>query len=164
MADAHDIPDGASAPAGAPIDPVAGKSVAEVFGEIVWLMTQDPACRDMRLADLEAEVMPPILLKQFHITYAPVPSGRTVAGEPVRAAGEAAGATDAPGASKPALQPVRAEFHAFMSDAVAARLDAHPEGDLALVMADWHSGPLRRVIRTIAPFGIVAGGGKRPAR
>ena len=31
------------------IDPVAGKSVAEIFGEIVWLMSQDAASRELRL-------------------------------------------------------------------------------------------------------------------
>jgi hemolysin-activating ACP:hemolysin acyltransferase len=55
------------------VDPVAGKSVAEIFGEIVWLMSQDKEARDLQIKDLEHLVMPAILLKQFHITYAPVP-------------------------------------------------------------------------------------------
>lgn len=44
-------------------DPVLGKSVAEVFGEIVWLMTQDKTGRGYTIADLEHLVMPAILLR-----------------------------------------------------------------------------------------------------
>ncbi len=45
------------------IDPVAGKSVAEVLGEIVWLMSQDPSAKEMQIKDLEWLVMPAILLR-----------------------------------------------------------------------------------------------------
>ena len=45
-------------PATKPVDPVAGKTVAEILGEIVWLMTQDPAGREMKVAEIEALVMP----------------------------------------------------------------------------------------------------------
>jgi hypothetical protein len=55
------------------VDPVAGKTVAEILGEIVWLMTQDPAGREMKVAEIEALVMPAILAKRFHIKYAQVP-------------------------------------------------------------------------------------------
>lgn len=58
------------------IDPVAGKTVAEILGEIVWLMTQDPVGRDMKVAEIEALVMPAILQKRFHIKYAQVPDIR----------------------------------------------------------------------------------------
>jgi hypothetical protein len=54
------------------VDPVAGKTVAEILGEIVWLMTQDPAGREMKVAEIEALVMPAILAKRFHIMYAQV--------------------------------------------------------------------------------------------
>lgn len=40
-----------------PVDPVAGKTVAEVLGEIVWLMTQDPAGREMKVAEIEALIV-----------------------------------------------------------------------------------------------------------
>jgi hypothetical protein len=58
------------------VDPVAGKTVAEILGEIVWLMTQDPAGREMKVAEIEALVMPAILAKRFHIEYAQVPDMR----------------------------------------------------------------------------------------
>ena len=57
-------------------DPVAGKTVAEILGEIVWLMTQDPAGREMKVSEIESLVMPAILAKLFHIKYAQVPDMR----------------------------------------------------------------------------------------
>lgn len=63
-------------PATKPVDPVVGKTVAEILGEIVWLMTQDPAGREMKVAEIEALVMPAILAKRFHIKYAQVPDMR----------------------------------------------------------------------------------------
>lgn len=124
------------------VDPVAGKSVAEIFGEIVWLMSQDPASRDLTLKDLEWLVMPPILLKQFHITYAPVPEGRTTKGEPVTKAGSAE-------EMKPRLLPVAVELYAMCSDAVATALDAADPGALRLTMQDWRSGPHKKVVRAV---------------
>ena len=53
----------ASGPAGAP------KTVAQVLGEIAWLMTQSPRHKAMALGDLEWLVMPAILLRQFRIFY-----------------------------------------------------------------------------------------------
>ena len=53
-------------------DPVLGKTVAEVLGEIVWLMTQDTAGREMKVSEIEALVMPAILAKRFHVEYARV--------------------------------------------------------------------------------------------
>ena len=45
------------------------KSVAAIFGEIVWLMSQSARHRDLVLGSLEASVMPAILLRQFRIFY-----------------------------------------------------------------------------------------------
>lgn len=50
-------------------DPVSGKTVAEILGEIVWLMTQDPDARDLPIREIERVIMPAILLRQFHIKY-----------------------------------------------------------------------------------------------
>jgi cytolysin-activating lysine-acyltransferase len=59
-------PTGADAPgqAGAP-----SKTVAQVLGEITWLMTQSPRHKAIPLGDLEWLVMPAILLRQFRIFY-----------------------------------------------------------------------------------------------
>ena len=45
------------------------KTVAQVFGEITWLMTQSPRHKAIPLGDLEWLVMPAILLRQFRIFY-----------------------------------------------------------------------------------------------
>jgi cytolysin-activating lysine-acyltransferase len=45
------------------------KTVAQVLGEIAWLMTQSPRHKTAPLGDLEWLVMPAILLRQFRIFY-----------------------------------------------------------------------------------------------
>jgi cytolysin-activating lysine-acyltransferase len=47
----------------------APKTVAQVLGEIVWLMTQSPRHKAIPLGDLEWLVMPALLLRQFRIFY-----------------------------------------------------------------------------------------------
>ena len=47
----------------------APKTVAQVLGEITWLMTQSPRHKTIALGDLEWLVMPAILLRQFRIFY-----------------------------------------------------------------------------------------------
>ena len=69
---AHDAPSTAA-------DPVNGhtrgqtappsKTVAQVLGEIVWLMTQSPRHKVIPFGDLEWLLMPAILLQQFRIFY-----------------------------------------------------------------------------------------------
>ena len=51
-----------------PNDP-ARKTVADVLGQIVWLMTQSKHHRGLFLSDLEWAVMPAILGKQFKLFY-----------------------------------------------------------------------------------------------
>ena len=43
--------------------------MAQVLGEIAWLMTQSPRHKAIPLGDLEWLVMPAILLRQFRIFY-----------------------------------------------------------------------------------------------
>jgi cytolysin-activating lysine-acyltransferase len=45
------------------------KTVAQVLGEIAWLMTQSPRHKALTIGDLEWLVMPAILLRQFRIFY-----------------------------------------------------------------------------------------------
>jgi cytolysin-activating lysine-acyltransferase len=45
------------------------KTVAQVLGEIAWLMTQSPRHKAIALGDLEWLVMPAILLRQFRMFY-----------------------------------------------------------------------------------------------
>ena len=45
------------------------KTVSQVFGEIVWLLSQCVQWRELRISDLERLIMPAIVLKQFQIEY-----------------------------------------------------------------------------------------------
>jgi cytolysin-activating lysine-acyltransferase len=56
---------GGAAPSGA----AAPKTVAQVMGEITWLMTQSPRHKAIPLGDLEWLVMPALLLRQFRVFY-----------------------------------------------------------------------------------------------
>jgi cytolysin-activating lysine-acyltransferase len=55
--------------AGAARGQPAPKTVAQVLGEITWLMTQSPRHKAIALGDLEWLLMPAILLRQFRIFY-----------------------------------------------------------------------------------------------
>ena len=48
-----------------------GKTVAQVLGEIVWLMSQSPVHKQLFIGDLEWFCMPAILLEQFRIFNGP---------------------------------------------------------------------------------------------
>ncbi|HZK98991.1 MAG TPA: toxin-activating lysine-acyltransferase [Caulobacteraceae bacterium] len=48
-----------------------GKTVAQVLGEIVWLMSQSPVHKQLFVGDLEWFCMPAILLEQFRIFNGP---------------------------------------------------------------------------------------------
>jgi len=91
---------------GKAVDPVAGKTVAEILGEIVWLMTQDPAGREMKVAEIEALVMPAILMRQFKIEYAYVNAGAQ--------------------AAKKALQPISVTIFALFSKEKVTETKAGP--------------------------------------
>jgi len=45
------------------------KTVAQVLGEITWLMTQSPRHKSIPIGNLEWLLMPAILLRQFRIFY-----------------------------------------------------------------------------------------------
>jgi cytolysin-activating lysine-acyltransferase len=48
-----------------------GKTVAQVLGEIVWLMSQSPSHKQLFIGDLEWFCMPAILVEQFRIFQGP---------------------------------------------------------------------------------------------
>ncbi len=54
-----------------PTPGVNQKTVATMFGEVVWLFTQSPKHKNFFLFDLEWLVMTPIMLQQFRVFYAP---------------------------------------------------------------------------------------------
>lgn len=47
------------------------KTVSEVLGEMVWILTQSPIHKQLFLGDLEWFIMPPLVLEQFRIFNGP---------------------------------------------------------------------------------------------
>ncbi|MDE1147151.1 MAG: toxin-activating lysine-acyltransferase [Azospirillaceae bacterium] len=47
--------------------PAIPHTVSHMFGELVWLLTQSPLHRQLKVADLEWLVMPPLLAEQYRI-------------------------------------------------------------------------------------------------
>ncbi|MDZ5650024.1 toxin-activating lysine-acyltransferase [Nitrospirillum sp. BR 11828] len=60
-------PGGAATAATDTPPPPVPHTVSHLFGEIVWLLTQSPLHRHLKLADLEWLVMPPLLAEQVRI-------------------------------------------------------------------------------------------------
>jgi len=54
-----------------PSDTAPKKTVAQVLGEITWLMSQSPVHKQLFVGDLEWFAMPAILLEQFRIWNGP---------------------------------------------------------------------------------------------
>lgn len=121
-------------------DPTAGKTVAEIFGEIVWLMTQNAETKEMPIKELERLVMPPIMLRQFHITYAPVGAAH-ISGR----------SQDGPG-QQTNLQPVAVELFALESEAG----DFDPSLPLSIppTLAAWRSGTKRRIVFSVSNVSV----------
>ena len=69
---AHDASSTAAEPIAAHAPAQTGppsKTVAQVLGEVTWLMAQSPRHKAVPLGDLEWLVMPALLLRQFRIFY-----------------------------------------------------------------------------------------------
>lgn len=116
---------------------MAGKRVSEIYGEIVWLLGQDPATRDLRISELERLVMPGILLRQFHIVYAKT--------------GGSAGQTETSPPSD--LQPVSVEVFALVDGEKANLLSELPRPlpvNAPLALTDWRSGTERVTVVSAA--------------
>ena len=58
---------------GPSLSPTGPKTVSQVLGELVWLMTQSQTHKQLFLGDLEWFAMPAILLEQFRLFYGPTP-------------------------------------------------------------------------------------------
>lgn len=62
MAKKNDL--GIAYPAGKPLE---AQTFASALGQAVWLMTMDPAYRDLPIREIEARVATPIFLQQFKV-------------------------------------------------------------------------------------------------
>jgi cytolysin-activating lysine-acyltransferase len=121
-------------PTGAP------RTAAEALGQIVWLLSQSPLHRELRLKDLEWSIMPAVMKEQFRIfRFGPLPeaSGVDPASLPT-------------GLDKTAIEQLP------LGVAIWARLSAQAEAKLErgdrLDLADWTSGDRTWLIELISPF------------
>ena len=120
-----------SAPPGAP------RTAAEAVGQIVWLLTQSPLHRELRLKDLEWSIMPAVMKEQFRIfRFGPLP-----APDP---------ATLPAGLDKAMIEqlPLGVAIWANLSAEAEAKLERGERLDLA----DWTSGDRTWLIELISPF------------
>ncbi len=109
------------------LDPDAGVAAfSKVLGEIVWLMGQSTAHRQMFISDLEWLMMTPLMNKQFRMFYQELPGQRA------------------------SQRPVGVAFWAFASQEVEDRLLS---GNSRLQPQDWTSGDRAWLTEVIAPFG-----------
>ena len=99
-------------------------TVAQVLGEIVWLLSQSSGFKEIKISSLESRIMPALLLKQFRIFY------------------------DAK------HQPVGCAIWALLNEAVARRIeDGIGNGNVLLNdLNEWKSGPIPWVMELVSPY------------
>jgi cytolysin-activating lysine-acyltransferase len=121
--------------------PGTPKTVAEALGQIVWLLTQSPLHRELRLKALEPTFMPAVLHEQFRIfRFGPLPGLENL--DP---------AAFAPAAmSKETFEqiPLGVAIWAHLSETAEAKLE---RGE-PLAMEDWRSGDRTWLLELISPF------------
>jgi cytolysin-activating lysine-acyltransferase len=124
---------------GAP--PGAPRSIAEALGQIVWLLSQSPLHRELKIKELEWSFVPAILCEQFRIfRFGPLPGPDDV--DPSKLA--------LFGMSKQALEqvPLGVAIWAKLSEAVEAKLERGER----LRPGEWRSGDRVWLIELISPF------------
>jgi len=118
------------------------KTVAEALGQVVWLLSQSPLHREMKLKDLEWSFMPAILNEQFRIfRFGPLP---------VIEGAEPMGDFALKGLSKEGIEqlPLGIAIWASVSEAVEAKLDRGEHLDAQ----DWRSGDRLWLVEFVTPF------------
>lgn len=122
-----------TAPTGAP------RTVAEALGQIVWLLSQSPIHRELKIKDLEWSFMPPVLFEQFRIfRFGPLPG------------------IDDPAKLAPAGLDKKAIEQLPLGVAIWAKLSAEAEAKLEkgehLTVEEWRSGDRVWLVEMISPF------------
>lgn len=117
------------------------RSVAEALGQIVWLLSQSPLHRELKIKALETTFMPAVALGQVRVfRFGPTP-----------------GLSDADPASlerfgltREGLErmPLGVAIWAHLSEAAEARLEAGQP----LSAEDWNSGDRTWLVELISPF------------
>ena len=111
---------------------------AQSFAQIVAVLMRDANFRNMRLADLEWLVLPPVMAGQFQLAQAPSPLGRVKGKEGGKEGGKD-GDKDG-GQEGGVLVPVAVALWARVSDAVDKALSENLDKPVRLRPADWAAG------------------------
>jgi cytolysin-activating lysine-acyltransferase len=126
---------GGNAPSGVP------RTVAEALGQVVWLLSQSPLHRELKIKDLEWSFMPAIVHEQFRVfRFGPLPGLDKV--DP---------ASFAPvGFTREQLEqlPLGVAIWAKLTEAAEAKLE---KGE-RLSAEDWRSGDRVWLVELISPF------------
>jgi cytolysin-activating lysine-acyltransferase len=127
--------------AGPVSQPGAPRTVAEALGQIVWLLSQSPLHKELKIKDLEWSFMPPVIAQQFRIfTFGPLPGSDKLD----KAAFAASGLTQ------------EGIEHMPLGVAIWAKLSADAEAKLEngerLMLPEWTSGDRVWLVELIAPF------------
>lgn len=114
-------------------------TVADAFGQIVWLLSQSPLHRDLKVRDVAEAFLPAIAARQFRIFRL---------GEGTLVSSEGTQALDGVQAGIEAT-PLGVAVWAMLSLEAEARLEA---GD-RLKPEDWTSGDRTWLVEMVVPFG-----------
>jgi cytolysin-activating lysine-acyltransferase len=128
---------GTTAPPGTP------RTVAEALGQVVWLLSQSPTHRELKIKDIEWSLMPPILHEQFRIfRFGPLPGLENVDPQDFKRAGL--------NLDKAGLEqmPLGLAIWAKLSEAAEAKLE---KGE-RLTHEEWCSGDRVWLVELISPF------------
>src|SRR5262245_54557524 len=121
--------------------PGAPRTIAEALGQVVWVLSQSPAHREMKVKDLEWSFMPAILHEQFRIfTFGPLP------GLPA----DAVKALPPMGVDQRGLEqmPLGVAIWARLSEEAERCLEAGER----LKPDDWRSGERVWLVELVSPF------------
>lgn len=121
--------------------PGTPRTVAEALGQIVWLLSQSPMHRELKIKTLEWSFMPAVLYEQFRVfRFGPLPGSENL--DPAQFAKL--------GLTKEGLEqmPLGVAIWAKLSEEAEARLDAGEQ----LKAEDWRSGDRVWLVELITPF------------
>jgi cytolysin-activating lysine-acyltransferase len=134
-------PVGKQAPGGASHSG-APRTVAEALGRIVWLLSQSPLHKELKIKDLEWSFMPAIIAEQFRIfTFGPLPGSEQL---------DKAAFAAATGLTQEGIEQMPLGVAIWAK--VSAEAEAKLEKGERLTFADWTSGDRVWLVELIAPF------------
>lgn len=117
------------------------RTIAEALGQIVWLLSQSPAHRELRIKDIEWSLLPPLLYEQFRIfRFGPTPGLQNV--DPAKFLPL--------GLDKAGFEqlPLGVAVWAQLSEAAEAKLERGER----LAAEEWRSGDRVWLVELISPF------------